>query len=324
MVTREDVARLAGVSKTTVSRVLNKNGYVSEENRTRIEKAISELGYSPNLIARSLKTRQSRQILFYVHDILNPFYMEVYRGMEDFCEETGYTIVLSRNFDPLKIRQRQYDGIILSDISRKKEQEHAKPAVPAIVTDYCGKPLPIPSVGIDIKAGSEKATDHLLKNGHRKIAFLTISDSREDQRLKGFYGSLERAGLDSRTAPVICTGHIGSEYVKGYFAAKELLNKTRDFSAVFAFNDAMAIGALSAFSEHKIRVPLDVSLIGFDDIIQAGFTIPKLTTVRLPKYEQGYESARILINMIQGKKVGSMTLETSLTLRDSVQNILNI
>lgn len=321
MVTREDVARHAGVSKTTVSRVLNKTGYVSEESRGKIEKAISELGYSPNLIARSLKTRQSRQILFSVHDILNPFYMEVYRGMEDCCEENGYTIVLSRNFDPLKIRQHQYDGLILSDISQGRAQEPMKPPLPAIVTDYSGIPLPITSVGIDIKAGAEKATNHLLENGHRKIAFLTICSNLEDQRLQGFYSSLEKTGLDAKAAPVICAAHTGSEYIKGYFSAKELLGKTRDFTAVFAFNDAMAIGALSAFSESNIQVPRDVSLIGFDNILQGGFTIPKLTTVNLPKYKQGYESALALINMIQGRTVRSMTLDTSLILRDSVQSI---
>ncbi|MDF2988983.1 MAG: purR [Eubacterium sp.] len=321
MVTRDDVSKLAGVSKTTVSRVLNKNGYVSEENRKKIEEAIKELGYSPNLIARSLKTRESKQILFYVHEILNPFFMEVYRGMEDCCEESGYTVVLSRNFDPHKIRQRQYDGIILSHVSAENEKEYLKLGIPAVVTDYSGKPLQIPSVGINIKAGAEEAARYLLDNGHRKIAFITRSKDLEDQRFSGFCSSLEKAGIDTKTAMIGYAAQKDNGLASGYNAAKQLINNAGVFTAVFAFNDTMAIGALSAFQEKAIRVPQAVSVIGFDDILQAGFSTPKLTTVRLPKYEQGYESARLLINMMQGKTADSLVLGTELIIRDSVNKV---
>lgn len=321
MVTREDVARLAGVSKTTVSRVLNKNGYVSEDNRNRIEQAIKELGYSPNLIARSLKTNESRQILFFVHEILNPFFMEVYRGMEDCCEENGYTIVLSRKFDPRIVRQRRYDGIILSYASPELEKEYLELGLPVVVTDYSGKPLKLPAVGINIKAGAEKAARHLIENGHKKIAFLAFSDNLEDQRFSGFCSSLEKAGIDAKSALVGCAAEKDNGFASGYHAARQLLDKTRDFSAVLAFNDTLAIGAIAAFSEQNIRLPQDVSIVGFDDILQSGFSTPKLTTVRLPKYEQGYESARLLINLIQGKNVDSVLLETDLIIRDSVRKI---
>lgn len=321
MITRDDVARHAGVSKTTVSRVLNKNGYVSEENRIKIEQAIKELGYSPNLIARSLKTRQSRQILFYVHEVLNPFFMEVYRGMEDCCEEHGYTIVLSRNFDSLKIKERQYDGIILSHASAENEKEYLKLGIPAVVTDYSGKPLEIPSVGINIKAGAEEAARYLLDNGHRKIAFITLSKSLEDQRFSGFCRPLEKAGINTQSALIGYAAQKDNGFVSGYNAAKQLMENAGAFTAVYAFNDTMAIGAISALQEKDIRVPQDVSIIGFDDILQAGFSTPKLTTVRLPKYEQGYESARLLINMIQGKAADSLVLETKLVVRDSVKKL---
>ncbi len=323
MVTRDDVAKHAGVSKTTVSRVLNSNGYVSSENRSKIEQAIKELGYSPDLIARGLKTRESRQILFFVNEILNPFYMEVYRGMEDCAEENGYTIVLSRNFDPGRIRQRRYDGIILSDISPGKEDDYITLGIPAVVTDYGGKPLNIPSVGIDIKGGAMKAAQFLLESGHRKVAFITMLENRDDQRLSGFLNFLDKAGASVSREPVTVVNTQGNNgYAKGYNAAVELLQRTGgDITAVFAFNDTMAIGAMKAFSERDIKLPGDISVMGFDDIIQSGFTTPALTTVRLPKYEQGYESARLLINMLRGHKAESMTLDTELVERDSVIKI---
>ncbi len=324
MITRDDVARHAGVSKSTVSRVLNKNGYVSQENRTKIEKAIVDLGYAPNLIARSLKTRESRQILFYTHEILNPFYMEVYRGIEDYAGENGYTIVLSRHFDYSIVKQRQYDGIILSGVSTEMEREFINLGIPVVVTHYGGKPLNLPSVGIDIKGGAQKATQYLLKCGHRKIAFITINEKCDEQRLDGFLNCLKNTDIDIKSTSIVCSKEKSHGYSQGYSCTMELLSKSRDFTAVFAFNDTMAIGALSAFYEKGIKVPQDISIIGFDDIIQASYTYPLLTTVKLPKYEQGYESARLLISLIQGNRAESMTLDTQLVIRNSVLNKISL
>ena len=193
MTTRKEVAALAGVSKTTVSRVLNNNGYVSPENRQKIENAIKELDYSPDLIARSLKTKETRQLLFHTPELYNPFFIEVYQGMEDYAEKHGYTIVVSRHYERGMIRQRQFDGILLARASSEQQQDLLSLNIPAVVTDYSDRPLSIPSVRIDIEDGTTKAMDFLRICGHHNVAFLANSSDLQDLRLRGYKKA--RSGL---------------------------------------------------------------------------------------------------------------------------------
>lgn len=179
-----------GVSVTVVSRVINNKGYVSMEKRERVEKAIEELGYRPNLIAQSLKTNQTRQILFYAPELANPFYVEVYRGMEDYAEQHNYTIVVSRYFDDGMIQQRRFDGVILSDILPEQQDKFLKLGVPVVVTNYTGVRLRIPSVGIAMKEGACQAISYLWKCGHRRIGFITNVCSCHEQRFLGYVEEL--------------------------------------------------------------------------------------------------------------------------------------
>ncbi|MCX7709876.1 MAG: LacI family transcriptional regulator [Clostridia bacterium] len=320
MITRTDVAKHAGVSKTLVSRVLNNSGYVSTENRKKVEAAIKELGYTPNLIARSLKTRKTHQILFYARELSNPFFTEVYEGMEDYAEKLGYTIVVSSHFNPQMIAQRQFDGIILSHIPPNFTEELLKLGVPTVVTDYSGKALPFPSVGIDIESGTVQAIHYLSSQGHAHIAFLANSPDPADLRYQGFVKGLSECCPMLNPENLIFTANSPTYYHRGYDAAKQL-KKNLSISAVFTFNDAMAIGAMAALSEEGIPIPEAVSIIGFDNILQAEFTAPPLTTVSIPKYDQGWESAKMLLKIIQGEKVQPITLETQLILRNSVKKV---
>jgi DNA-binding LacI/PurR family transcriptional regulator len=316
--TRKDVAEHAGVSKTTVSRVLNNSGYVSPENREKIENAIRELGYRPNLIARSLKTKETRQFLFQAPELSNPFYMEVYKGMEEYAEEHNYTIVVSSRYDRDIVHQRQFDGVILSGIQPEHEKDLKALKIPVVVTSYTRVSLPFPSVGIDIEEGALAAMRHLIAKGHREIAFLTNGDTQKDDRYKGYAKGLEAGGIPLQQQLLVSSPGPGAAYEKGFRLAEKLMGTNVRFTAVYAFNDAIAIGAMSAFYQRGYRIPDSLSLIGFDDILQSRFTCPPLTTIYMPKYEQGWESARLLLKTIQGEAVESLTLQTRLVERGSV------
>jgi DNA-binding LacI/PurR family transcriptional regulator len=318
MITRDDVAKYAGVSKSTVSRVLNNKGYVSADNRVKIEKAINDLGYTPNLIARSLKTRETRQLLFYAPDLANPFYMEVYQGMEDYAEENGYTIVVSRHYDHNIIKQRQFDGVILSYVSPEIQEQISRMDMPLVITDYSSEPLTVPYVRINVEEGASMAMNHLIAQGHRKIAYLTYNENEKDLRYQGYINSLKVIGESPNPKYIVsCSGNVSS-FHQGHNSAIKMLDEGVNATAVYAFNDALAIGAISAFYEKGMKLPGDISIIGFDDILQSRFTCPPLTTIKIPKYEQGWESAKALIKLIKGESIQPITLNTELVIRNSV------
>ena len=321
IVTRKDVAERANVSVTVVSRVTNNNGYVAADKRKRVEKVIEELGYSPNLIARGLKTNETKQILFYAPELSNPFYVEVYQGMEDYAEKHGYTIVVSRHYDDDIIYQRKIDGMILSAISKKRQAEFLKLRVPVVVTNYSGETLEIPSVGIDMMEGARKAVGYLCECNHKRIGFITNISIHQEQRYLGYLQGLKEKNIEPNPNWVLLENSRGTAYDQGYRAAYRLLDQKPYITAIFVFNDAMAIGVIAALSERGIRIPADLSIIGFDDILQAKYTCPPLTTIHIPKYEQGEESARMLIRKIKGKDVRNTTLRTDLIIRGSVKGL---
>ena len=321
IVTRKDVAERAGVSVTVVSRVINNKGYVSKEKRERVEKVIKELGYTPNLIARGLKTNETKQLMFYAPDITNPFYMEVYQGMEDYAMMQGYTIVVSRHFSDAVIRQRRFDGLIMYNVSTDKQDKIRELGIPVVVTDYNQAKLSIPSVGIDMREGARKAVSYLVSCGHRDIGFVTNSENRLDQRYLGYVDELQNCNIEFDEEKIEIQKLGDSMYEQGYNAGVNILNKEMNITSLFVFNDAMAIGLMAALNERGVRVPEDISVIGFDNILVSRYTIPPLTTIHIPKYEQGWESTKMLINMIKGKTVEEVTLHTSLVERDSVRKI---
>ena len=321
MITRSDVAKHAGVSNTTVSRVLNNNGYVSPESRDKVESAIKELGYLPNLIARSLKTKKSNQLLYCVSDYHNPFYMEVYAGMEEYSKQHGYTIVVASEVNTDIISQRQFDGIVLSYADRKLLEELQKLDIPVVINNYTSHIYTLPSINIDIENGALSALSHLLDNGHKRIAFLTNIDSQEDQRLINYKKFLSHKGIDlSENLIVACTKY-SSPYMQGYDAAIKLMESNTEVTAAFVFNDAMAIGAIAAFQSNGFSVPDHISIIGFDNIEQATYSTPALTTIDIPRYTLGEESIKMLLRQINGEAVTSIKLDTKLLKRSSVKKL---
>jgi DNA-binding LacI/PurR family transcriptional regulator len=321
LVTRKDIAEYAGVSKTTVTRVINNQGSVSKENLEKVNQAIKVLQYYPNMVARGLKTKKTYQILFHAPELLNPFFVEIYSGMDEVAQQHGYHIVVSSHYDINVVRQRQYDGVILSYVPRdRRPDEYMILGVRLVATNYLMSDLEIPHIKVDIANGITQALDYLFSCGHRKIALLTLPFP-DDQRIAAYKKWLQTKMIPFQDELVYTQYTGNTNYEQGYNIGMLIAKNGLDATAILAFNDAMAIGLLAAFNQKGIKVPKDFSLIGFDDITQAKYTNPPLTTISSYLYQIGKECAQMLISEINGEIVHTKVLKTVLVMRDSVANI---
>ncbi|WOV84815.1 LacI family DNA-binding transcriptional regulator [Sporosarcina jeotgali] len=306
MATIKDVSKLAGVSVATVSRYLNKNGYVSKEAAATISAVIDKLNYRPNNIARSLAGMKTATIGLMVPDILNPFFPELARSIEDAANEYGYTVMLcNTDNDSLKeqkyidtLLQKQVDGIIISSYTIEPEHLNGlqKQSIPVVLMDNVFSNDSVVSFTVENRRGGELAVEHLLTQGCSKIAHicgpLTITSSRE--RTAGFEDASRRT--DWFTPSLI--GYSDFTVNGGYSTMKELLALHPNLDGVFASNDLMAAGALKALQEAGKRVPRDVKVIGFDGIGLEMIT-PELSTIAQPIYELGKTAMDSLVGLIR-------------------------
>jgi LacI family transcriptional regulator len=304
MPTIRDVAKRAGVAPITVSRVINKSGYVSAETRARVEAAIAELGYVPNRLARSLRLKQTHTLAMVVTDITNPFWTTVVRGVEDAANAAGFTVILC-NTDESESKQDAYlqvllqkrvDGILFVPASSAAEPVNRvqRQGVPIVVLDRWLPDARVDVVRGDSEGGAHLLVRHLLALGHRHIAVLsgpeTVSTSVE--RVEGYRRALREAGLDEDAEQV----HYGQFTQRsGYQAAQEALQRTPRPTALFAANNFIAIGALRAMGDAGLRVPEDISLVSFDDLASELIVKPFLTVVDQPAYEMGQQATELLI-----------------------------
>lgn len=321
MVTRKDIAKYAGVSKTTVTRVINNQGSVSKENLEKVNQAIKVLDYYPNMVARGLKTKKTYQILFHAPELLNPFFVEIYNGMDEVAQQYGYHIVVSSHYDINVVRQRQYDGVILSYVPRdRRPDEYMISGVRLVATNYLTSDLEFPHIKVDIASGITQALDYLFECGHRKIALFTLP-FEDDQRIAAYKRWLQLKKIPFEDNLVFTQFNGKTNYEQGYNIGILIAENGLTATAILVFNDAMAIGLLAAFKQKGIRVPEDFSLIGFDDITQAKYTNPPLTTISSFLYQIGKECALMLIKEISGEIVETKVLKTELVIRNSVAKI---
>jgi LacI family repressor for deo operon, udp, cdd, tsx, nupC, and nupG len=306
--TVKEIAAIAKVSVATVSRALQRPEIVSEATRLRIHEVVKRTGYTPNALARNLRTARTRLIVALLPDIANPFFSEVIRGIEQVAHENGYSVLLGETQGSL-VREQAYADMVAA--RRADGIITMSPRVPAIplqgrlpVVNACEyvRDAQISSVYIDNVAAAGAAVDYLVMLGHREIAFVggppssPISVDRE----QGYRLALQRAKIVAHPA-LIATGDFSIE--AGERAAELLLAQGRPFSAVFCCNDEMAIGAMRALGSHGMRVPQDVSVIGFDDIRFARYTSPPLTTVAQPKNALGREAMAMMIELLGDPEV---------------------
>ncbi|HEY8348087.1 MAG TPA: LacI family DNA-binding transcriptional regulator [Symbiobacteriaceae bacterium] len=313
-VTIKDVAREAGVGLATVSRVLNNSGPVSPETRERVLAAARALGYVPNLHARSLVSRATGTVGLIIPDITNPFFPAVTRGVEDAASQAGYTVFLcntdndpaKEETDVRKLRERCVDGIIFvgSQARRKRLERLLQDGIPVVVTDREVPDLDADSVLVDNNWGARAAVRHLIDLGHTRIAHAAghRQTPTGQDRYAGYCAALEEAGLPVDES-LVFWGEFTIE--SGIQAGQVLLGRSPRPTAVFAGNDLIALGVIRAAREAGLRVPEDLSVVGFDDIPLAALVSPPLTTVRQPAYEMGRLAMTMLLERMSGRVTGA-------------------
>jgi LacI family transcriptional regulator len=328
-VTLEMVAQAAGVSPSTVSRILNGTATVSGDKRNAVDEAIRTLGFRPNPVARGLAGGRTLSVGVLTQTISSPFYGEALHGIEDELERVGYIpLFVSGHWQEAEERKaldalmaRRVDGLIVlaGRLSNQAIQAYAG-QVPVVVV---GRDLKAPrlfSLEVDNTTGGRLATQHLIDCGHERIAFIAGDPTHADglDRQAGYRAALEEAGLRYDPALVM-----ESDFTEtgGLLAVTRLIESRLSFSAIFAANDQMAIGAALGLYRKGLRVPDDISLVGFDDLVGARFAQPPLTTVRQSIYDMGHQAAAAMLELLRGGTPEADLPRPELVVRESTRRL---
>lgn len=332
-----DVARLAGVSQKTVSNVVNGYPHVSPGLRARVQKAIDELGYVPNTTARTLRTGRTGIIALALPNLSTPYFAELARHVTEAAERHGFTILIDQT-DGLEQRERLIasglrrhviDGLIFSPLTMGADDiASAAGSTPMLLLGERELPSSVDRVVIDNVRAAQEATEHLLQLGRRRIA--AVGGPVDDQtgtgalRVRGYRAAVEAAGLYDADL-VVPTRRLLRR--TGAEAVERLLDQTRKPDALFCFNDLVAFGAIHALRRHGVRVPDDVAVVGFDDIEEASYSNPTLTTVRPDKEGIAKAAVELLVGRLNGSRRDEapkeLVLEHRLIVRESTGGSLD-
>ncbi len=309
-VTIDDVAKLAGVSYQTVSRVINNKPYVSETTRQRVQEVIAETGYRPSPIARSLVTARTATIGLVVPDISNPYFSAIARGVEQVAYSKNYNVLLcntgedaSRELEVLHALDERYvDGVIVCGLREEDAllQEALVHFRAAVLVNRRFADETIPAIVVDDVLGGYLATQHLLQMGHTAVGFIagpTTSYSGA-KRLQGYEKALTEAGLERQ---IDWVQHCPPTVVGGQLATQTLLANHPEITALFCYNDLVAVGALRDCAAVGRRVPQDMAIVGYDDIMLATLVSPPLTSCHVPRVEMGSQAVSMLLNCINNE-----------------------
>ncbi|MFU0887683.1 DNA-binding transcriptional regulator CytR [Kluyvera sichuanensis] len=330
--TMKDVALQANVSTATVSRALMNPEKVSQATRNRVEQAALEVGYLPQMQGRNMKRNESRTILVIVPDICDPFFSEVIRGIEVTAAAQGYLVLIGdcahqnqqeKTFIDLIIT-KQIDGMLLlgSRLPFDASIEEQRNLPPMVMANEFAPELGLPTVHIDNLTASFDAVNYLHELGHQRIACIAGPEEMPlcHYRLQGYVQALRRCGI-TVDPHYIARGNF--TYEAGANALEHLLALPQPPTAIFCHSDIMALGALSYAKRQGLKVPDDLSIIGFDNISLAEFCDPPLTTVAQPRFDIGREAMLLLLNQLSGQFVdsGSRLLDCELIIRGSTSKI---
>jgi len=332
-----DVAKAAGVSAATVSRAINGSSRVADPTLRRIRDAVQKLGYQPNAIARSLVTKSTQTIGLLLPDMANPFFPELVKGVQSLADERSYTLLLAETGGDPKTEQRYLDvlrgkaidGVLVVGLAMRRQQlsKFVANGIPIVSLDRNVDLPRIAMVQLDNRAGGRRATQHLLSLGHHAVAHIGGPSQLKvsEDRRAGYRDALRAArSLGASTLEV------ESDFTEegGRRACLDLLDRGVAFSAIFAANDVMAIGAMAALRERDVPVPAKVSVVGFDDIHLARYASPALTTVRQPTYDMGRRATEVLIDAIQGRVRSAqervVLLQGELVVRESTAQLARV
>lgn len=322
----KDIARQLGVSPATVSRALSGTGLVAEPTLSRVREAARALNYRPNVPARNLRTQRTMAVLMVVRDIGNPFYLEVVKGVEAAARDAGYSVLMGNTenepereasyFDML--RDGQADGMILmtGQLPARLANAPDLPRLPVVVALEIIEGSGLPHVQIDNAAAARMAVEHLIALGHSRIAHIAgpLPEVMAQRRLEGFRTAMHAARL-----PIPAEYEQRGDYLlrTGQALCRTLFSLPQPPTAIFAANDEMAFGAINELRRMGLRVPQDVSVVGFDDLFLSEAFYPPLTTVSQPRMEIGRQAMRLLLDRIAGEAApaGPVEMETVLCLR---------
>ncbi len=328
--TLKDVAELAGVDVSTASRVVNGAGFrVREDTRQRVLAAARDLGYQPNALARSLRVGRSNMFALLVPDITNPFFAELSKGAEDATSSYGYSLILCNTEDRADteeeyiraLRERQIDGFLLAtshagDVAAKRLIDANYPVV---LVNRRMRGVRTGYVVADDAPGARQAVSHLISLGHRRIAHITGYPHADTavRRRDAYVATMTAHGLGDIARELTVQGDYTLK--AGQQAMEQLLDLTEPSTAVFAANDIMALGAMTTARERGVRVPQDMAIVGFNDIVLARLSCPTLTTVRTPIYEMGALAAQMLVKRVKGEdpSPAGIVLRNELIVRES-------
>lgn len=332
MPTIHQVAERAGVSSTTVSHVINNTRYVSPETRERVLRAMEELNYRPNVLARSLRRGETRTLGLILPDSANPFFAEVARALEFAAFRAGYNVIFGNSENDLEKEQvyvdvlvtKQVDGLIFMATGDRSQslETLVRGGLPVVVVDRQLSALEVDTVLTDNLQGGLLATRYLIASGHRRIGCITGPShlTPSAQRVIGYRQALQEAGLEVDEVLMV-RGDFHPR--SGYEAARRLLEQHPLPTALFACNDMMAIGALRALAEAGLRVPEDCSIVGYDDIELASYAAPPLTTVRQDKVAIAEAALRLVLERINQPELPARceTLPVELVERQSTRRM---
>lgn len=325
-VTIQQVAKKAGVSTATVSRVLNDSPLVTNELKVRVRVAIEQLGYYPNRSARNLRTKKVHKVGVLFADISNPFFTSVLTGIESTLQQAGYILLLGNSNENPQIEQLHLNafleegvaGIIFAPTtnSRTRYEKVLGFGIPMLTIDRVVEGLKVDTVTINNVDAAYHATNHLLKLGHRDVAFISGPENMSTSRFRqlGYQQAMRDAG---RLATQIVSGNFRQD--GGYDAMQVLIKEVHRPTAIVVANNLMTLGAIQCIHEHGLAIPEDIAVVGFDDMPWAATIQPPLSVIAQPTFEMGTVAAKLLLDRIQNPDhpIQRITLETQLIIRKS-------
>ncbi|WP_317058056.1 substrate-binding domain-containing protein [Vibrio cholerae] len=333
MATMKDIARLAGVSTSTVSHVINKSRFVSDEIVERVNNAAQQLNYAPSALARSLKMNRTKTIGMLVTTSTNPFFGEVVKGVERSCYHQGYNLILcNTEGDNQRMKasintllQKRVDGLLLMCSTLEGERLDVfdrYPDIPVVVMDWGPILFASDKIQDNSLQGGYMAAKHLIECGHREIGCITgpLIRHQAQMRYEGYKRALAEAGIAINPDWIVESDF---ECEGGYQAFEKLYERGKLPSALFVCNDMMAMGVIQAANQRSLRIPDDLSLIGYDDVHIAKFMTPALTTIHQPKYRLGKAAVDTLLYRLENPDTTAQVvqLEPTLVVRNSVRKL---
>jgi LacI family transcriptional regulator len=325
-ITLKMVAEKAEVSVNTASRAINNKPDINLETKKRVLQIAKELGYIRNAAAVALRTKKTGTIGVVIADNRNPFYAEVLNGMEEAAREKNYHIILANTQRDYRKEEeainlllaKRVDGLLITPVQDRDDdiKNLIEANIPFVIVGRDFENIEVDAVYNDEVKGGFLATEYLIKKGHNRIALINgfLYKSPAKGRLEGYKKALNKYNIPLDDS-LITVGDINIE--DGHERTKQMLEKNSDFTAIFAYNDMMAFGAMQAIKEKNLRIPEDIGLVGYDDIPYSSLISPPLTTIRLNKQELGIESVKLLLSRINGnrKKIKKIMLDVELIIR---------